>query len=234
MRKYLIILYCFLPIVNFAQIKNADAYTGNKLYANGKYKEASAAYEKALHDNKNKETQYNLGNSLYQQKEYEKANKQFEEVVRNVKDKSLKAASNHNIGNTFLEQKKWDEAIQYFKQSLKEHPTSQDTKYNLAYAQAMKKNQDKQDKNKDKKDQDKKDKNNKPEDKKDDQQPQKPEDKKENGDKEKEEQKPQPQPSKLTKDQADQLLNALNQEEKKLKEKKDKANGQPVKLDKDW
>ena len=234
MRNYLILLFCILPFINYAQIKNADAYSGNKLYANGKFKEATAIYEKALHDNKNKEIQYNLGNSLYQQKEYEKANKQYEEVARNVKDKNLKAASNHNIGNTFLEQKKWDEAIQYFKQSLKENPTSQDTKYNLAYAQAMKKNQDKQDKNKDKKDQDKKDKDKKPEDKKDDQQPQKPEDKKENGDKEKEEQKPQPQPSKLTKDQADQLLNALNQEEKKLKEKKDKANGQPVKLDKDW
>jgi hypothetical protein len=41
-------------------------------------------------------------------------------------------------------------------------------------------------------------------------------------------------PSKLTKEQADQLLNALNQEEKKLRDKKDKVSGQPVKLDKDW
>ncbi|HOZ50571.1 MAG TPA: hypothetical protein PLU17_01830, partial [Chitinophagaceae bacterium] len=51
---------------------------------------------------------------------------------------------------------------------------------------------------------------------------------------EKEGDKPKPMPSKLTKEQADQLLNALNQEEKKLREKKDKVSGQPVKLEKDW
>ena len=50
----------------------------------------------------------------------------------------------------------------------------------------------------------------------------------------KNESKPKPMPSKLTKEQADQLLNALNEEEKKLREKKEKSNGQPVKLDKDW
>ncbi len=41
-------------------------------------------------------------------------------------------------------------------------------------------------------------------------------------------------PSKLTEKQADQILNALNQEEKKLRDKKEKGRGQAVKLEKDW
>nr|HPI53317.1 tetratricopeptide repeat protein [Chitinophagaceae bacterium] len=168
------------------------------------------------------------------------AGKQFQESARASKDKSFKSQANHNVGNTFLEQKKWDDAIQYYKQSLRENPNSPNTKYNLAYAQKMKQQQDQQ-QNKDKNKQDKqdqKDQQKKDQQPKDDQQKQDQKDKqdqqKNKPDQPKEEQKPQPQPSKLTKEQADQLLNALNQEEKKLKEKKEKGQGQPVKLDKDW
>ncbi|MBK6329089.1 MAG: tetratricopeptide repeat protein [Bacteroidetes bacterium] len=105
MRLFIIIGCLFLSKICTAQIKDAHAYNGNKLYANGKYKEATAEYQLALKKTKNKETQYNLGNSFYQQKNYEEANKQYEAASRNTKDMNLRAIAKHNMGNTFLEQK---------------------------------------------------------------------------------------------------------------------------------
>ena len=246
-----ILLFCSINL--FAQTADQHIYNGNKLYGKGNFKEAAAEYEKAFQEKKNREAQYNLGNSLYQQKDFEKAAKQYTESASNTKNNSLKAASYHNTGNAFLEQKKYDEAIQNFKQALKINPLSKETKYNLAYAQAMKKkqdqqqkdnkdkkenNKDKQDKNKeqqekDKKEQDKKDKEQ--QDKKQQEEKNKQDEQKNNQDKNQEgKENPKPMPNKLTKEQADQLLNALNQEEKKLRAKKEKGNGQPVKLEKDW
>jgi Ca-activated chloride channel family protein len=237
MKLILLLFSQVLSVTLYAQIADQQLYHGNKLYAKGKYKEAEQAYQKAYTARKSREAQYNLGNALYQQKSYEKAAKQYESAANNSTDRSLKSFSNHNIGNTFLEQKKWDDAIQYYKQSLKINPNSADTKYNLAYSQKMKQQQDQQkDKNKDKQqnqqDQQKQDQQKQDEQKQDQQKQDQPK----QGEKpeEKKDEKPQPMPSKLTKEQADQLLNALNQEEKKLRENKDKAGGQPVKLDKDW
>jgi tetratricopeptide (TPR) repeat protein len=236
------LLFCSINL--FAQTADQHIYNGNKLYGKGNFKEAASEYEKAYQEKKNREAQYNLGNSLYQQKDFEKANKQYLESASNTKNNSLKAASFHNIGNTFLEQKKYDDAIQNFKQALKYNPTSKETKYNLAYAQAMKQKQDQQQKENKEKKENNKDKQNKnkaqqEKDKKeqDKNEKEKQDEQNKNQDKnqdENEKNKPKPMPSKLTKEQADQLLNALNQEEKKLRAKKEKGNGQPVKLEKDW
>ncbi|MBW7913410.1 MAG: hypothetical protein H3C54_06870, partial [Taibaiella sp.] len=46
--------------------------------------------------------------------------------------------------------------------------------------------------------------------------------------------RPQPQPSKLSEQQAEQLLNALQQEEKKLQDKLKQGKAVPVKVEKDW
>lgn len=260
MSKISLIILMFFSLQLHAQIRDAAVYRGNQLYAKGQFKEAAEAYSSALQNKKNKETQYNLGNSLYQQKDFAAANKQYEAVARNATDKGLRSISNHNIGNSFLEQKKWDEAINYFKQALRENPSSSESRYNLAYAQAMKRNSEKQQQdknnkqqNKDKQDQQKDQQDKKNQDKKDqdkDQQTknnnnqQKDQEDRDNKDQqkndqgndkqEKGDQKPQPMPSKLTEKQADQILNALNQEEKKLRDKKEKGRGQAVKLEKDW
>lgn len=82
-----------------------------------------------------------------------------------------------------------------------------------------KKKQDQQKKEEDKKNQDDKDKK---------------DDKNQDNKKEEQDKRPQPQQSKLSEKQAEQLLNALQQEEKKLQDKHKKAKGTPVKVEKDW
>lgn len=232
---------------------------GNKLYQEKKYKEAQTAYLGALKKDPTSYTGiFNLGDALYHDKNYEQARQAMETGVKTTRDKKEQARAYHNIGNTFLQEKKWEEAAHAYKQSLRLDPTDADTKYNLAYANAMikkdgggkdknkdkdKKDQDKKDQ--DKKDQDKKDQDKKDQDKKDGDQDKKDQDKKDGdqdkqkdqGDQDKDkqdQQRPQGQPSKLSQQQAENLLNALRQEEKKLQDKKEKGKGVPVKLDKDW
>ncbi len=227
---------------------------GNELYKQKKYKEAQGSYMNALQKDPASYTgMFNMGDALYKEKQFENARQAMAASAKSTKDKREQAKSYHNIGNTFLEERKWEEAINAYKQSLRLDPTDADTKYNLAYANAMlkkegggkdnkdkndKKDQNKKDQDKkeqDKKDQDKKDQDKKDQDKKDQDKKDEPKDDKgDKGDKDKPEQRPQGQPSKLSKQQAENLLNALRQEEKKLQDKKEKDKGVPVKMGKDW
>jgi tetratricopeptide (TPR) repeat protein len=229
---------------------------GNKLYEQRKYKEAAADYQKALQKNPNYVPGlFNLGNSLYQQKQFDAARKVLSATAKKTNDKGGKAGANYNIGNTYMAQQKWEDAIDAYKQALRNNPQDADAKYNLSYArEMMKKQQQNNDKNKDKnkdKNQDKdqknkdqqnkdnkdnKDQQNKDQQNKDnkDQQNKDQQNKDQQNKDQQDQQHAQPQPSKLSKDEADRILNALQQDEKKLQDKMQKAKGVPVKTEKDW
>lgn len=233
-------------LLSIAQMSHAQVTrqinSGNSLYGQKRYKEAAAAYAKAVEKNPTYTPGlFNLGNSLYQQKQFDSSRKVMEATARVAKDKGSKSAANYNIGNTYMSQQKWEDAINAYKNTLRNNPQDADAKYNLSYAEQMlkKQQQDNKDK-KDKKDKDKKDekKDNKEKDKdkKDDKEKQDKDQQQDKDGKEDKDKEPQPksQPSKLSQQQAEQLLNALQQEEKKLQDKMKKEKGVPVKLQKDW
>lgn len=212
---------------------------GNEQYKKQQFTDAEASYKKALErNNRSVEGNYNLGNSYYQQKRFDAARQQYANTVKMSPKKDVAGDANYNIGNTFMEDKKWEESIKSYKAALKANPSDEQARYNLAYAQEMLKKQQqggggdnkKDDKKKDEKNKDKnKDKQDQNKDKQDQNKDQK--DKKD----EKDQQQPKPQPSKLTPEQAKQLLQALAQQEKKLQEdkmKKVKASAGTV--EKDW
>lgn len=222
-----------------AQVKKL-LQEGNKLYEQKKYAAATNNYLKALQkDPNNTAGMFNLGNALYQKQSFDSSRKIMKTTAEMLKDKNGKAAANYNIGNSYMAEKKWEDAVTAYKQALRNNPQDADAKYNLAYAQQMLKKQNggggkNQDKNKDKQQQQQQQQDKKENDKKDkqDQQQQQQQDKNDKDDKQ--DKQPQSQPSKLTKEQADQLLNALQQEEKKLQDKMKKEKGVPMKLQKDW
>ena len=218
---------------------------GNTLYGQKRYKEAAADYAKAVAKNPTYTPGlFNLGNSLYQQKQYDSSRKVMEATEKVAKDKGSKAAANYNIGNTYMSQQKWEEAIDAYKKTLRANPQDADAKYNLSYAEQMLKKQEQENKDKkDKQDKDKKDDKDKDQKKDQDRKDDQNKDNKENKDnqdqdkkdqKDQEKQQPQSQPSKLSQKQAEQLLNALKEDEKKLQEKMKKEKGVPVKMGKDW
>lgn len=236
----LLMLTCSTTDSNAQQSRKLIAL-GNEMYRTGKFKEASQFYSQALKaDTSSISTgAYNLGNALYQQKQPEAARKAYEANINRTKDPAKNAGANYNVGNTYMQEKKWEDAIESYKKTLRANPQDADAKYNLSYAKAMLKKEGGggKDKNKDK-DKDKKDDKKEQDKDKQDQQDKKDQQQKEGDkpeDKDKgEEQRPQPQPSKLSEKQAEQLLNALQQEEKKLQDKNKKTHGVPVKMEKDW
>ncbi|MVT07281.1 tetratricopeptide repeat protein [Chitinophaga tropicalis] len=232
---------------SFAQEGNKYIRKGNELYKEKKFTDAEANYKKALEVNQQSvEGRYNLGNSLYEQKRYDDARTQYANTFKAANNRDTKADASYNIGNTFMEGKKWEESIKAYKEALKLNPSDEQARYNLAYAQAMlkkqqqggggKDNKDQKDKDKkDQKDQQKKDQDKNKQDQKNKDQQNKDQQNKDQQNKDKEQQdKPEPQPSKMNKQEAERLLQALGQEENKLQDKMKKAKGQAVPVEKDW
>ena len=201
-----------------AQKESDDLRAGNRHYKNKKYTEAEIEYRKALQKNsKSFEANYNLGNTLFRQGKYEQALEQYHSAHSLTKDKEKLAYDFHNIGNALMSGTKYDKAIEAYKMALKNNPKDNETRYNLAYAQSLLQQQQKnQDKNKDKEKQEKE----KEQEKKEEQQNQPP---------------PQPKPSDMSKENAQQILDALMQDEKNTLEKAKKQNIRSRKsADKDW
>jgi tetratricopeptide (TPR) repeat protein len=244
--KSILALSGFLISVSMAhaQHENKTIRNGNQLYQNKKFDAAEKKYKQALVKNKeSKEAGFNLGDALYEQKKYEEATELYNATAKKTKDKKLQSQAYHNLGNAQLQNKKYEESINAYKNALKLNPEDDDTRYNLAYAKSKLMQQQQQQKNKDDK-KDKKDnkdqKNNENKDNKD----QGNKDKKEQQDKNEsdqkkqneEEQKRAQQNPKMSKEDAERLLNALNNKEKDLhdKLKKKTAQGVRVQIEKDW
>ncbi len=235
-------VYSNAQLSNLSTAKEkADTRTGNKQFEKDNYADAEANYKKAL-DKKNNmpEATFNLGDAVYEQKRYDEAIKQFQLSAQTNPDVNVKAKAFHNLGNTYLEQKKYAEAVKSYKEALRLNAKDNDTKYNLAYANAMiqKEKQNQQNKDKDKKDKkDDKNKDNKDNKKEQDKKNQSP-DQKQDGDqqsKNDQQKKPGAQP-KLSKADAEKLLQALNNEEQKTNQKvqQKEMKAVNVKIQKDW
>ena len=199
---------------------------GNKQFRLGQYDKAEVSYRKAVEKNpKNPQAAYNLGNALMAQKKDSAAVQQFEQSTRIETNPMRKAAAYHNMGVICQTHKMYDEAIEAYKNALRNNPNDDETRYNLVLCKHLKKKQDeKQKQNQQNKD----DQNKKDDQKKDDKKDQK-QDKKD--DKQQEQQKPQ-----MSKDNAEQLLNAAIQNEKMTQDKMKKAQQQPQRraVQKNW
>jgi len=208
----LILTFCVsLPI--FAQSESGNVRKGNKLYHKELYEQAQTEFQKGADKNeKSFAANYNLGNAFYRQQKFPEAINAYIKAISETDNKNKKAMAFHNIGNALLESGQYAQSVQAYKESLKLNPTDHETRYNLAFAQMLLQKQQQEenkDENKDKQEQ-----------KEQEQQQQ---------------QKQQQQQQQMSKEQAQQLLQALEQDEKKVQEK---AKMQQIKnkrsADKNW
>ncbi len=121
---------------------------GNTLYSSEKYADAAISYQKATAQaGTYYKSSFNLGNTLYAQKKYKEAIPQYELAATGTEVKLEKAAAYHNIGNAYLEQKEYSKAIEAYKNSLRNNPNDEETRYNLAFArEKLKQKQEEDDK----------------------------------------------------------------------------------------
>ena len=206
----------FIALTASAQTDRQYIREGNKQFRMGDYAKAEVSYRKAVEKNpKNPQAAYNLGNALMAQKKDSAAVQQFEQSAKMETNPLRKSAAYHNMGVICQTHKMYGEAIEAYKNALRNNPNDDETRYNLVLCKHLKKKQD----DKQKQNQQNKDDQNKKDDKKDDQKDQK-QDKKD--DKQQEQQKPQ-----MSKDNAEQLLNAAIQNEKMTQDKMKKQQQQP-------
>jgi len=221
------------------------------------------------------EAPYNLGTTLYKENHIEEAFGHLKEAANRSSQPDLSHKAFHNIGNVYMEKEEYDNAIEAYKQALRNDPTDEETRYNLALAKKKKEEQEQQqeqdqDQNQDQDQQDqqenKENKENDQEDQEGDQEKEgdqgdskekekeseeekgdgseKEEQKKSEGDQKQEQGKrpedkqPQgnPKPQELSKQQIENLLQALQNEENKVQEKMNakKVQGRKLKVEKDW
>lgn len=233
-KTYITLLFLLVASSAFAQKTERDYLrSGNKLYNDSLFIKAEVDYRKALEINpKSTDAMFNLGNSLLMQQKAKEAMEQFESASKVEKDKDKLAQIYHNMGVVILQSsKQYPQCIEAYKESLRNNPKDDETRYNLALAQKLLKdqqqNQDQnQDKNQDQK-QDQKD------DKKDQNKNQQEQDKKDQQNQNQQQQ--QQNKDEMSKENAQQLLNAVMQDEKNVQDKvKKQLQIQGKKLDKDW
>lgn len=234
--KYILfILFVILAAEASAQkIERDYIRKGNRLFNDSVFVDAEVNYRKALEVNpKSTVSMYNLGNTLSQQQKFKDAMEQYVAAGKIEKDKMKLAHIYHNMGVLFQAGKDYAQAVEAYKMSLRNNPKDDETRYNLALAQKMLKdqqqnqqNQDQnQDQNKDeqeKKQDQQKDQNKQNDQKKDDQQQQPP--------------KPEKKDNEMSKENAEQLLNSVMQDEKDTQDKVKKQQQviQGGRLEKDW
>jgi Ca-activated chloride channel homolog len=221
------LLICLFPTLN-GQTDKKYIRQGNREYNKNGFSDSEISYRKAADKNsQSADAVFNIGDALYKQEKFEEAGKQFEENIVKNEDKSKKSAGYYNLGNSLLKANKVEESINAYKNSLKLKPDNTEAKYNLAYAQdLLKKQQEQQQKDKDKENKDNKD------DKKDDQKKDQGDDKKDQqknqNDKDQQQQKKDQQG--MSKEDAQRLLNALANDEKKVQEKVKLAKAEKAKV----
>jgi Ca-activated chloride channel family protein len=228
-RKAVAVVLVMLAMSASAQTDRQYIRQGNKLFRSGDYPNAEVSYRKAIEKNpKNPQAVFNLGNALMAQKKDSAAVVQFENASKLETNPLRKAKAFHNMGVVCQSHKMYGEAIEAYKNALRLNPADNETRYNLVLCkhQQQKQQQNQQNQqgggNDDKKQDDKKD-----QQKQDQQKDQKDQ----QDDKKQQEQKPQ-----MSKENAEQLLNAAIQNEKQTQDKLQKAQQQPQRraIQKNW
>ena len=195
---------------------------GNKEYRQEKYTEAEIAYRKSLEANvKSPEAAYNLGNSLLMQQKYQEAIEQYQAAVGYENDKIKKSWSWHNTGNIFLGQavekrenpdqtynENLQKSIEAYKHALRNNPKDEETRYNLALAQKLLKDNEGNDGGGENDQQDQDQEKKEDEQKQDQQQ-----------DQQKQDQQQQQQQPQMSQENAQQILDAMMQNERNTQEK---------------
>ena len=164
-------------------------------------------YRKALAANaQNPQALYNLGCALMMQQKDSAAIVQYQKAAQAETNKLRRSRSYHNIGVICQNLKMYGDAIKAYQQSLRDNPTDDETRYNLALCKRQnKQNQQNQDKQ-------------------------------QNKDKDQKQDKQQEQNDKMSKENAEQLLNAAIQNEKATQQRLKKAMQQPQRrnIQKNW
>lgn len=242
---YIIVTVAFLLVGGTNAVAQTDRNLirqGNRAFKSQKWAAAETQYRKAIYKNqKNPQAIYNLGCALLAQQKDSLAMVQFGNAAQLESNIFRRSKSYHNMGVVMQNHREYAQAIEYYKMALRCNPQDNETRYNLALCKKLLKNNQQNQNNKNNKDKNKNDKN---KDKKNDKNKNKDGQNKNDQNKDKQNKnqdknnsdKNKQNQEEMSRDNAEQLLNAAIQQEKATKRKMQKAMSQPRRkvYDKNW
>lgn len=258
--RYILVVSMLLSVAltASAQVDRHDVRAGNRKFRKDNWKEADISYRKALvKDSTSVAANYNLANTLYRQENYEEAEKLMKKIGDNASASANASDYWYNTGDIAIAKKDWQGAVNAFKEALLKNPSDMDAKENYIYAKKMLENQQKngggkgdgqdnqdqnnqnqnqnqdqnkngQDQNKDQNNDQNKDGRNKDQDQNQNQN---------NGQGNGNQQPPQGQEGKISPQQAQQMLRAIQAKEKETQDKVNKEKADALKSrqkEKNW
>lgn len=131
--------------VALAQTDRKEVRAGNRQFKKGNWQKAEIEYRKAqVKDSLSFAANYNLAGALYKENNFDEAGKSLEKL-KDVAPASEHAADYfYNLGNIAVQKKDWKAAVDAYKRSLLQNPDDLDAKENYAYAKQMLKNEEQQ------------------------------------------------------------------------------------------
>lgn len=144
--RYILVVSMLLSVAltASAQVDRRDVRAGNRKFRKDNWKEADISYRKALvKDSTSVAANYNLANTLYRQENYEEAEKLMKKIGDNASASANAADYWYNTGDIAIAKKDWQGAVNAFKEALLKNPSDMDAKENYIYAKKMLENQQK-------------------------------------------------------------------------------------------
>lgn len=148
MRSLVMIIVVFVSSFSWAQNWRDSLSAAHSAYSEGKFKEAHEKFVSAQRlAPEGVDLSKDIGTSAYRKGDYESAEKAFHSAANKSETAEERARKWHNIGNAQMKQKDYPAAVDSYKQALRENPTDDKTRYNLAEAKRrLKKQQEEQQK----------------------------------------------------------------------------------------
>ena len=232
MRNLLTIIFLGAVSLLYAQQESPDVRLGNRQYNDSNYVDAEVNYRRAVDKNDQSfEAHYNLGDALFRQEKYPEALEQYakaEQILQND-DKTRKeqvasrmADTYHNMGNALYAQQQYDKAVAAYQQSLRLNPKDNDTRYNLVKAMQQLQQQQQNQNQEQQQDQQQNQQNDSTQQQQPPQQQQQ------------QQQPPQQSEEQMDKETAEQILQALEQDEQETQEKLQRQQGKKRRVEKEW
>lgn len=217
--------HCLILSVSAQNVRDYIRW-GNRQYRDSIFDKAQVQYQKGFEKDSNYvEIDYNLANSLLMQEQPKEAMRLYEKASKVEHDKGKRHMIFHNMGVILQSQKQFGPAIEAYKEALRNDPKDDETRYNLVLCQRQLKNQNQQGGGQDNKEGDKQEKDQ-----------QKQEQQKQEQKKDEQKQQQQQQENQMSKENAEQMLNAAMQNERQTQDKvkKQLQQAQPRRLQKQW